>query len=395
MPYFKWVGTDIAGVTKKGKQSAHSPQDLSNLLLRQGVALLHFKFVYVPSFLWLITAKIKGNLFQQKAKMLRAGLLLPNVFAIAAQQSHNPLLYDILSTISCDIQQGSPFDKSLEKHPYLCDRIVMAMLIAGNESGNLIGAMENVALYYHKQYAFSKSIRSVLAMPLLTLLFFIGISLFIFIFIIPRFVDMFSSLNQELPALTRTMISMSEYIRSVSMVYTIGIVTILLGAIHYYFTKLNRKKWDAITIKIPFIGSAVWQHWMGQSLQALALLVNSGTTLVAALKIVSESVDNSCVQFQFETLYDDVSSGQLLSNAMAISSVFLPEVVALVLVGEETSTLGQSLESAASVYSDRLDESLRRFVFFLQPLVILLLGFLVTILIFAVYLPIMQLSHIV
>ena len=79
---------------------------------------------------------------------------------------------------------------------------------------------------------------------------------------------------------------------------------------------------------------------------------------------------------------------------MATSSIFLPEIIAVIHIGEESGTLGQSFETAAAVYNEKLDEQLRRFVFFLQPTVIILLGFLVTMLIFAVYLPIMQLSRV-
>jgi type IV pilus assembly protein PilC len=231
-------------------------------------------------------------------------------------------------------------------------------------------------------------------MPLLTLLFFLGISSFIFVFIIPRFADMFSSLQQELPALTRSMINVSNFIRSASMIYVLVCVGIIFFVIQYYSKSAGKQLWDKVQVKIPFFGGILWQYQMSQALQALSLLVNSGVTVVAALQIVSNSVDHSLVKNQLATLHDDVAAGQLLSNAMTVLSVFLPEVVALIHIGEETASLGQALEGAALVYSDELEKSLRQFVFFLQPVVIILLGLLVTTLIFAVYLPIIQLSHV-
>ena len=394
MPYFKWVGVDGTGVTKKGKQAAHSSQDLSDQLFRQGVALLGSKAVYTSSLFWPITDKAKGDLFQQKAKLLRAGLLLPHALLIAAQQSHNPIMYDMLFCISRDIQHGVSFSNALEKHTKLCNPMVMVMLTAGHESGNIMSAVENVALYFHKQHAFNKSIRSALAMPLLTLLFFIGISGFIFVFIIPRFADMFSSLQQELPQLTRSMIKVSDFICSSAMVYSVAFLGILVFGIYYYCTTRGKHVWDKIVGTIPFVGGVVWQYHVSQALQALSLLVNSGVTLVAGLAIVSKSVEHYRLKSQLAALHDDVAAGQLLSNAMACSAVFLPEAIALVAIGEETATLGQSLENAAVVYHDQLEDRLRKFVFFLQPIVIIFLGFLVTTLIFAVYLPIMQLSHV-
>ena len=168
---------------------------------------------------------------------------------------------------------------------------------------------------------------------------------------------------------------------------------IIIAALFHYCTTSGKKIWSKILDHIPFVGKAIWQHHMCQALQALALLINSGVSLVAALKIVSESVEYTMVKLQLIALHDEVASGQLLSNAMTVASVFLPEVIALIHIGEESGTLGQSLEGAALVYNDILEESLKRFVFFLQPVVIIVLGLLVGTLIFAVYLPIMQLSH--
>jgi len=396
MPYFKWVGVDITGATKRGKKAAQTHQDLSAQLIRQGVALLYAKSTYAPSFLWPITAKTKSNLFKQKAKLLKAGILLPHVLEVVAQQVNNPMIYDIFLDIKHDIQHGISFDKALEKHSELCDPIIVIMLAAGHESGNLITAMENVALYFHNQYIFNKNLRTALAMPLLTLLFFVGISGFIFVCIIPRFADMLSSLQQELPALTRSMISISEFISSYAMIYLIAIMAItIFCAYRYVITAQGKKRWGSMLNHIPFLGTIIWQHHMCQVLQALSLLITSGVPLVAALKIVSESVDNEEIATQLKSLHHDVASGQLLSYAMGAASLFLPEIIALIHVGEESGTLGHSLEAAALVYNDKVEESLRRFVFFLQPCVIIVLGLLVVTLIFAVYSPIMQLSNVI
>lgn len=396
MPYFKWTGINIAGQTKKGKQAAYSSQDLSERLLQRGIAILQCKAVYAPLFLWSINAKTKANLFKKKAQLLRAGLLLPQVFAVVIQQSSNPVLCDVLFDVSCDIQHGISLSKALEKYVFFSDPIAMIMLNAGHESGNIINALESVGVYFHKQYLFNKNIRSALAMPLLTLFFFIAISFFIFVFIIPRFAEMFSSLQQELPPLTRSMIVASEFFCSSSMAYVFVVIGTLFVCFQRYFSYARGKKIvNKVVNKIPFLGLVIWQYHMSQALSAVSLLVSSGVPLVVGLDMVGKTVEHAVVKSQLIELHDYVVSGQLLSNAMATMLVFLPEIVASIQVGEQSGTLGQSLEYASLVYSDTLEESLRRFIFFLQPVVILFLGVLVTLLIFAVYLPIMQLSYVI
>lgn len=394
MPYFKWVGVDIAGTKHTGKHAARSSHDLSERLLKREIALIKCAQIYAPSFLWPVNAFEKGYIFQKKAKLLRAGVKLPMALKIVAEQAHNPILYDILTSITDDIEHGIALAKAFEKHPDLNDSMVNVMLAAGYESGNVIDAIENVALYFHKQHLFNKNIRSVLAMPLLTLLFFVGITFFIVTCIIPRFADMFSSLEQELPTLTRYMIYVSDFVSSSSMIYLIFFTLFIIICLYRYFSTIGKNMWGQIIGHIPCINSVLWQYYMCQALQAVSLLVNSGVSLVKSLEIVEKSTENALVNSQLKILHDGVQSGQLLSNAMMTIQNFSPEIIGLIQVGEESGGLGQSIENAALVYTDQVERRLKRFVFILQPLVIVILGLLVMTLIFAIYLPIMQLSHV-
>lgn len=396
MPYFKWMGIDIVGKSKKGRHIAFSSEDLSHKLLQQGVALLNVKVVRTPKLLWPLNAKMKSDIFKQAAKLLQAGLLLPKALEVITQQSVHPFIHDALYVLQDDIQKGIAFNKALEKHHILYDPIAIIMLTAGYESGNLVKALENMALYFHKQYVFNNNIRHILAIPLLTLLFFIGISFFIFVFIIPRFADMFSSFQQELPALTRLMVSCSEFLVSVSMLYSaLALGAFIFCAYRYFNTSSGRKKWNSIFSHLPFINNIVWSYYISQVLQACALLVSTGVPFVDSLKIVTDSIENEAVQLQLKKVYNEVVAGQLLSNVMASTALFLPEVIALICVGEQTGNLANALENAASIYNDAVEIHLKRFIFILQPTLIILLGLLVTMLIFAVYSPILQLSYVV
>src|SRR5690606_31469702 len=134
---------------------------------------------------------IKGQVFGRISQLLAAGIMLPEALTICAQQSYHPVLYDSLFNCSIDIKNGVSFASALEKQQQLCDQIATTMLLAGYESGDVIAACKNVSRYYQMQDQFKQEVRSALAMPFVTLLFFVGITLFIFVFIMPRFADMF------------------------------------------------------------------------------------------------------------------------------------------------------------------------------------------------------------
>jgi type IV pilus assembly protein PilC len=393
VPYFKWIGVTLIGETKKGKLAAHSPHELSERLLLQGIAVLDCKVVYASTVLWSIRSGLKGQIFNRIAQLLSAGIMLPDALTISAQQSCHPVLYDSLFNCAIDIKNGISFASALEKQHQLCDQIATTMLLAGYESGDVTAAFNNVARYYKMQDQFKKEVRSALAMPFITLLFFVGITVFIFVFIMPRFADMFSSLHHDLPFLTRHMVAISIFMRSWSMIGLMVSFGVMLFAVSCYCKTRGKSMVDALCARMPFVGKLIYYHQLGQGLHALSLLVNSGVSLSYALKMVSASVTNSVVKKCLVFLYDEIQLGRLLSHAMFSAAIFLPEVVAVVRVGEESGELGASLDCAAQLYKDVLQQMLGRFVFFLQPIMIIILGLLITALILSVYLPVMELSH--
>jgi type IV pilus assembly protein PilC len=395
MPYFKWTGTNIEGAIKKGRLAAYSSNDLSQTLFHRGVALLHYKKIMAPSFLWSITYTTKSQLFASIAQLLRAGVLLPDVFIITAKQSAHPLLCDILFNCALAIKEGKALSAIVEKHTTLYDPVVKILLIAGDESGNSASAFESASLYCATQHEIKKNIRSVLAMPVLTLFFFIAIAAFIFIFIIPRFAQMFASLQCDLPALTCYMITLSGMLSSIHFVVVVSSVVMIIVMLRYYFKTAGSRIKDRCVMRMPFIGNLVCIHTVGQVLNALSLLVNNGVALLAALETITPSIGNSVVKRVFEDIILDIKSGKLLSNAMMSASIFLPETIALIQVGEESGTVGAALQCAAQLYNGAWTTTLARFIFFLQPFLIVVLGILIMALIFAVYLPIMEISRLI
>jgi len=395
MSYFKWFGVDITGKILRGKSVSYSPQELDERLFLRGIALLSCKKIYVLKFFWPITNKLKADTFAHVAQLLKAGMLLPDVLRVVSQQTQNPFLCDMIAQLRIDIMQGLSLSMALGKQKFLCDSIAATLLIAGDQSAHLASAFDRIALYYEMQHSVKKKIMSALAMPLLTFLFFIGISVFIFVVIIPRFADIFLLFNHQLPLLTRIMVMCSDFIRSYKFLAVLTTVVFLLCVLNHFF-KLYGKKWqDRIKLRIFFIGPLLYKHFLSQILYALSLLVAGGVTLSDALQLLVSSSDNQVIKREIEHLYHDVLSGHLFSDALERSSLFLPEIVSLIVIGEESGVMTESLEKAAHLYFDSLQQSLARFIFFLQPLVIIILGLLVATLIFSVYLPIMNLSHII
>ena len=206
---------------------------------------------------------------------------------------------------------------------------------------------------------------------------------------------MFDSLGHELPTITQQMIGASLFIRSSTMIFFAASFFIACAGIHYYLSNSGKKYKDQLLLAAPFIGSLFTFHYAQQILHALSLLIQSGVPLASALATLSLSINNQAIKKHLDMIHSYVLSGHMFSDALTSSSIFLPEAIALIRVGEESGTVAQSIAHTAHIYEEKLRHSMDRFILFLQPTVIISLGLLVAALILSVYLPVIELSRLV
>lgn len=398
MPYYHWRGVDIAGRVRKGKVAASSLQHLDTKLFKQGIALTVSKQVRPSWFLRSVRLPQKIHLFKQLATLMNAGVLLPEALAIVADQLSHPHLQEIMHQLATSVRNGDALSAAMRNASDVFDPLIIHMMSIGQESGNLAQASEGVAQYLEIRHAFQKRIQSALAMPLVTGVFFIIVAGIIFGAIMPRFVDLFSSMQQEVPALTQSMIAVSAFVRSWRMLGLIGMVGIMVATIKRYVQSMRGKPIrDWLSLHLPFVGSVVQNTLVAQQLHAMSVLLARGMPLVQALRITRDVGQNDLFNEQLSLLHDEVAAGSALSTAMASiePALFTPESMAMVRVGEESGSLSTVLEKAALGYHDAVNRQLRVLTLVVQPLCMILLGLLVALLIFAVYIPIINFSQVI
>ena len=397
MPYFKWRGVDITGKLRYGKLSARSPKHLDTLLFKRGIALLFSSPAYLFWFFRTIRLPLKVEWLRQLTLLIKSGVLLPDALSIVADQLNHPVLQDVVHTIAESVCRGVSLSSAIKQHEGIVDPIVVQLIQVGQESGKLADTLDAAVVYLEMEHDFYTKLRSVLLMPLLVGLFLLGITLIIFGVIVPRFVDIFASLRQDIPPLTQLMIRISAFVHSWRMIFCISIVLLLcwLGK-KYFKTPSGKVVRDRLCLRLPFIGTIIQQQLLAYALQSLALLESSGIDIVLALHIVADSIDNVVLKKQLNDLSYEVSTGKSLSEAMRLSAypLFTEEVIAMVHIGQESGNISALLEKAAQVYREKASRQLHLFTILLQPLLIIVLGILVTILIFAVYMPMMDLAHV-
>ncbi len=395
MPYYKWRGVDVVGASKKGFLFARSPEHLDDLLLKRQIALLSHKHVR-SFFKWPIRLSDRVALFQQLATLIDAGVLVPGALSIVANQIEHSVLQEKMHEVAQMVHAGVSLSEALWQVGAVANPIIIQLVQVGEESGKLSQSLDAICTHLASTQDFYRRLRSALLLPAITLFFFLIIAVIIFTVIMPRFIDIFSSMQSEVPPLTQSLLAISAFMRSPSMGLFLS-VSALAILILWRVTRRGsgRKGLDWLLIHTPFIGPILQQRFLSYAMRAMGVLLNGGLTLSQTLIIIRDSVQNHIFKNSLSVLEGDIQSGSSLGDAMARygNDLFGPDIIAMVEVGQESGRLPVLLYRIAQTYHMRVMQRLSWITMLLQPFVMIILGLLVALLIFAVYGPILNMSR--
>lgn len=396
MPYYWWRGVTLTGGIKKGKLFARSLEHLDELLLKRHIALLSGKAAkqWVK---WPIRLHDQIQLFQQLATLIDAGVLIPDALIIVANQIEHYQLQEKMHVVAEVVHAGVPLSMAFMQTGTIDNPIIIQLIKAGEESGRLSYVLDAICSHLTATQDFYRRLRSALLLPGITLLFFLVIVLIIFTAIMPKFIDIFTSMHTKIPPLTQNLLSVSSFLRSAWMGLLVSVAAFVI-IIGWRLTRrgVGRRVLDWIWLKSPLIGPLMTYRFLSYSMRALTVLLEGGMPLDTALHTVRDSLKNHIFKKYLSQLEQDVHGGCSLSEAMIRSEegLFSQDIIAMIEVGEESGRLPILADRVALTYHARVMQRLSLITTLLQPMVMIILGLLVALLIFAVYGPIFNMSHI-
>jgi type IV pilus assembly protein PilC len=394
---FLWEGTDSRGNRVKGKSIAANEAAVRAELRKQGV---------VPS-----RIRKQTKLFQrggkvtpgdialfsrQLATMLQAGIPLVQAFEIVGNGHDNPAMQKLILSIKQDLEGGTSLAECLAKQPLYFDDLYVNLVEVGEQSGSLDVLLEKVATYKEKTEAIKKKIKKALFYPAAVVVVAIVVSAILLVFVIPQFDSLFKGFGADLPAFTRMVINLSDFMRSQGW-----IVLIVVGAgITWYMwlSKRSRKLreiQDKLSLKLPVVGPILVKAAIARFARTLSTMFSSGVPLVEALESVAGACGNVIYERGVLAMKDEVATGQRLQRAMENTDLFPNMVIQMIAVGEESGSLDQMSGKVADFYEEDVDNAVDSMSSLLEPLIMAILGVLVGGLVIAMYLPIFKMGSVV
>ena len=394
---FSWTGTDKRGIKVKGQFTGGTPAAIKANLRKQGIKPIT---VRKKSQLFSnATAKKKiipkdlAVFFRQLATMLSAGVPLVQSFEIIGRGHENAGMQELILKVKNEVESGTSLAESLAKHPLYFDDLVINLVNAGEQSGVLETLLDKIATYKEKTEILKAKIKKAMFYPTAVIIVAFIVTAILLIFVVPQFEALFSNFGADLPAFTRVVVNLSEFMQAYWWLI-VGIIGLSVFA--FLQGKKRSRKFgrvlDRTILKMPIVGPIMHKAAIARYARTLATMFAAGVPLVEALQSVSGACGNVVYSDAVLMMKDSVATGQQLTFAMNQTGLFPNMVEQMVAIGEESGALDSMLSKVADFYEQEVDDAVDALTSLLEPLIMSILGVLIGGLVVAMYLPIFKMG---
>jgi len=381
---FHFTAKDASGQIVKGVREARDKFSLAHELRKEGLSILSAeeetkswidRLIFINERLSTVPLKHKINFASNLSAMLTAGLSLSRALKILERQTGNQKLKRVAKSITADIDAGGSLSDALDKESKIFPPVFVAMVRAGEQSGNLPQSLKMVAEQMNKTYAIRRKVKGAMIYPAVIIGIMIIISILMLIFVVPTLTTTFSSMNVELPWQTQLIINTSALLTNHYLLAGLGLIVVICLAVTVVRTKKGKEVITSVALHMPVIGNIIRQSNSAQMARTLSSLISAGVDMIAAIDTVKGVLQNEAYRAVLEEAAIAVEKGQPLSTVFQAHEDLYPILVGeMVEVGEETGDLAGMLEKTAIFYEEEVDAATKDMSTIIEPLLMLLIG---------------------
>ena len=333
---------------------------------------------------------------RELANLLNGGLSLSRSLSLLKREARHPAAKHVWTEIHDDVVGGTSLADALSKWPQSFSSIYVAMVRAGETGGFLPVVLQQISDFREHEQELMGKFKAALVYPVLLVVFATGVLIFLLLWFIPKFIEIFESFGKELPLVTRFVIGITEFLMSYGLFVALALVIGTFVFNSWIKTPAGRLAKDRFILRIPLLGTTLARFALVRFARMLGTLIEAGVPLVASLKVSREALGNESLQETITVGIDEVQRGTPLSRALATNSLlFPPSVTEMMAVSEETGRTGQELLRLSSSYEKDLDRNLRTLVSAFTPAVLLVMAAVIGTIVVSMLLPLFTLQDMV
>lgn len=329
---------------------------------------------------------------RQMATLSKAGVPILVCLEQTAEHTEKTALQNALLGIVESISGGQTLAAAIAKHPKVFKPVMVSIIDAGEQSGQLEEAFTQLSTYYELETKTRRRIKSATRYPTMVIMaVLVGLGVINFM-VIPTFAQLYSRYDAQLPAITRFLMNMSSFCINYWPWMLGGVIVIVFLLKRYFKTEKGRFFKDKYLLKVPIIGPLIFQINISRFARAFTMTLKAGVPLVSAITLVSNTIGNAYIQSKMMRLKEGAQRGESLSKCAAEVNLLSPLATQMLRTGEESGNIEEMLEQVAVFYEEDIDYKLANLSQAIEPILLVIMGVMVLILALGVFLPLWDMT---
>lgn len=329
---------------------------------------------------------------QELLALLKAGLAVLRVWDLLIERTSHVEFHAALRAIREDIRGGSATSDAMGKHPQYFNELYVSTIRAGEQSGNLPEVLQRYIGYLKLMMELKAKVTKALAYPAFLVIVGIGVIGFLVGYVMPTFVSVYGESSQALPVATQTLLDLISGINRYFIPGLVLLVGAIVGLKTYRGTETGRLTTDRLLLSAPGLGLILTYHHTIQLMRTLGTVLAGGIPAVDAVQIAGGAVSNRYMARGLAEAVERIREGTTLASAIEAQHVLPKLATEMIAVGEETGSLETMLRDIAEFYEGSLDLKLTRMTTWIEPVLLLAMGFIVGTIVIIMYLPVFQMA---
>lgn len=403
MPIFEYQAMKTGGEAVNGVVTADSPRQAREQLRSKEIfvtALKPLQEAQAKPSLWHLPSSLTGRRLRdvalatrQFSTMLSSGLPMTEALEVLIEQVEDRRLSRAFRDVREKVTRGYTLADALAAHPAYFDPLYIGMVRAGEATGHLDEVLHQLAEFCQSEYRMRSRVTSILAYPLVMLVFGAAVVIFLLTFVVPRITAVLQENRVRLPTSTAILVGVADFLHWAWPFLIAGSVAAIFLLKAVARTPWGRWSLDSMKLKMPVAGELFRKQAIARFANTLSALLRSGLPALDALSIVKEVVDNQVIARSIQEVAEAVTAGQDLSTPLRGSGVFPPMIAHMVATGEQSGELEAVLEKVAKELDEEVEMIGQRLIALLEPLLIVLMAVVVAFIVLSIIQPILELSN--
>lgn len=401
MALYSYKAINSFGETEEGVRDASDESNLISLLQSDGYIPIKVVPASTKSFFGLRRGSKRSKLSQKEivlftgelATLLDSGLPLDRSLMVLIESTDdNERLTKLIGRVLEKVKGGSSLADALEKQTGIFTRFYLNMIRAGEAGGSLAEVLNRLFDYLERSRELKETVSTALIYPAVLLVMSLASLFVMLIFVVPQFNEMFESAGKDLPLPTQIVIGLAEWLQSYWWLLIGGIVFAISYMNFQLADPVKKKVWDGRFLKLPLADTVLLNKETANISRTLGTLIGNGVSILSALGIVRETVNNLVLAEAIQNAEEDLKQGKRMSDALIKTGIFPKMAVQMIKMGEETGRLEEMLLRVAEIYDKQLKTAIQRMLALLEPALIITLGLMIAGIIVSILLAILSVN---